>query len=101
MLLLTKQRSGANEASGRVGAWGWEPCLMLVGAFSHITASTTNIGYLNYLGSLSSEVTSLAELEISMYLSLARVTANKYEDSYGGSTSLDYVDQKSKERWRI
>lgn len=45
--------------------------------------STTNIGYLNYLGSLSSEVTSLAELEISMYLSLAQVIANKYENSNG------------------
>lgn len=72
------------------------------GTFPHIKLpSTTNIGYLNYLGSLSSEVTSLAKLEISMYLSLAQVTANKYENSYGGSTSVHDVDQKSKERWRI
>lgn len=72
------------------------------GAFPHIKLpSTTNIGSLNYLGSLSSEVTSLAELEISMYLSLARVIASKYENPIGGSTSFDYVDQKSKEKWRV
>lgn len=59
----------------------------------------TNIGYLNYLGSFSPEVTS--ELEISMYLSLAQVIDNKYENSNGGSTSFYYVDQERKERWRI
>lgn len=52
------------------------------GAFPHIKLpSMTNIGYLNYLGSLSSEVTSLVELEISMYLSLAQIIVNKYENS--------------------
>ena len=72
------------------------------GAFPHIKLpSMTNIGYLNYLVFFSPEVTSLVELEISMYLSLAQVTVNQYELLYGGSTSFDYVDQESKERWGI
>lgn len=72
------------------------------GAFPHIKLpSTTNIGYLNYLVFFSPEVTSLVELEISMYLSLDQVTVNKYEILYGGSTSFDYVEQESKERWGI
>lgn len=72
------------------------------GAFPHIKLpSTTNIGYLNYLVFVSPEVTSLVELEISMYLSLDQVTVNKYEILCGGSTSFDYVDQESKERWGI
>jgi hypothetical protein len=45
---------------------------LLMGAFPHIKLpNRTNIGYLNYLGSLSPEVTSSVKLEISVCLSLA------------------------------
>lgn len=72
------------------------------GAVPHIKLpSVANIGYLNYLGFLSPEVTSLVEVEISMCSSLVQVRDNKYENSNGGSTSFDYVNQESKEGWRI
>lgn len=49
--------------------------------FPHIKLpSTSNIGYLNYLGSLSPEVTSSLEPEISLCLSLAQVSIDQYEN---------------------
>lgn len=67
------------------------------GAFPYIKLpSKTNIGYLNYLVFPSPEVTSLVELEISMYLSLAQVTVNKYEISYGEVHLLIMLTRKSR-----
>ena len=41
-------------------------------------------------------MTSSAELEISMFVSLAQVIDNKCENLNGGNTSFDYVDQKAR-----
>lgn len=73
---------GSMRASGtpgkkKVGAVDRNACW----TFPHIKLpSTSNIGYLNYLGSLSPEVTSSPEPEISLCLSLAQVIIDQYEN---------------------
>lgn len=68
--------------------------------------STANIGYLNYLDSLSPEVTSSVELEISLCLSLGQVIINQYENvcaclRRGRDVYFGSVDQVSQDSSRV
>lgn len=70
-------RASGTPGKNKVGTVDRNACW----TFPHIKLpSTSNIGYLNYLGSLSPEVTSSPEPEISLCLSLAQVIIDQYEN---------------------